>query len=138
MYLGPLLESNGRTTDQLRKMETEVNKNTAAIEVCQRDISELKEAATVGQSAKANQIANVQDLVREAALQLKNCKQLFITNGEQEAKVKETLNGILEREAKIERIIDLSNKNHQMEILLPDIKDLLLFRRKAQMNKKKC
>ena len=91
-------------------METEVNKNTFAIEVCQRDISELKEAATVGQSAKANQIANVQDLVREAALQLKNCKQLFITNGEQEAKVKETLNGILEREAKIERIIDLSKK----------------------------
>ena len=43
-------------------METKVNKNTAAIEVCQRDISELKEAATVGQSAKANQIANVQDL----------------------------------------------------------------------------
>ena len=39
LYLGPLLETNGRITDQLRKMETEVNRNTAAIEVCQREIS---------------------------------------------------------------------------------------------------
>ena len=52
----------------------------------------------------------MQDLVREATLQIKNSKQLFITNGEKEEKVKETLNDILKREAKIDRIIDLSKK----------------------------
>ena len=109
MYLGPLLETNGRITNQLKKMEEEVNKNTAAIEICQREIEELNVAADVGPSAKTTQMT-VEDLVKEATLQIKNSKQLFISKCEKEEKVKETLNNILERDAKIGRIIDLDKK----------------------------
>ena len=81
MYLGPFLETNGRITNQLKKMEDDVNRNSVAIEECQREIAELRQTANASQSAKVTQIGGVQDLVREATLQIKNCKQLFITNG---------------------------------------------------------
>ena len=109
MYLGPLLETNGRITNQLKKMEEDVNKNKAAIEICQREIEELRVTADVGPSAKTTQMT-VEDLVKEATLQIKNSKRLFISECEKEEKVKETLNNILERDAKIDRIIDLSKK----------------------------
>ena len=110
MYLGPLLETNGRISNQLKKMEDDVNRYSVAIEECQREIAELRQTANASQSAKVTQIGGVHDLVREATLQIKNCKQLFITNGEKEEKAKETLNDILKREAKIDRIIDLSKR----------------------------
>ena len=70
MYLGPLLETNGRITNQLKKMEEDVDKNRAAIEICQREIEELRMAADVGPSAKTTQMT-VEDLVKEATLQIK-------------------------------------------------------------------
>ena len=90
-------------------MEEDVNKNKAAIEICQKDIEQLRVTAEGGPSAKATQMT-VEDLVKEATLQIRNSKQLFISKCEKEEKVKETLNNILERDAKIERIIDLSKK----------------------------
>ena len=114
MYLGPLLETNGRITNQLKKMEEDVNKNTAAIEICQKDIEQLRVTAEVGPSAKATQMT-VEDLVKEATLQIRNSKQLFISKCEKEETVKETLNNILERDAKIDQIVELSKKNQKME-----------------------
>ena len=64
-------------------------------------------AADVGPSVKTTQMT-VEDLVKEATLQIKNSKQLFISKCEKEEKLKETLNNILERDEKIDRIIDLS------------------------------
>ena len=67
-------------------------------------------------------------MVREATLQIKNCKQLFITNGEKEEKVKETLNDILKREAKIDRIIDLSKRKSRDGKKLPEKREALLLK----------
>lgn len=69
MYLGPLLETNRRITNQLKKMEEYVNKNAAAIKVCQREIEELRVAADVSPSAKTTQMT-VEDLVQEAILKM--------------------------------------------------------------------
>ena len=76
-YLGPILLSNERIQEQLRSMEDQVNKDTAAIEVCQNQIDELRNAATVGHTCPVKKIAGLQEVAKEAKLHIKNSKQLF-------------------------------------------------------------
>ena len=47
MYLAPLLETNGRISNQLKKMEDDVNRNSLAIEECQREIAELRQTRLI-------------------------------------------------------------------------------------------
>ena len=114
-YLSPILQSNERIQEQLRSMEDQVNKNTAAIELCQNQIDELRDAAAVSHTCPTEKMAGLQEVVKEAKLQIKNSKQLFVTKIENEAKLKEMLDGILGRAAKIEQIIDLGRNKDDVE-----------------------
>lgn len=112
-YLGPILQSNERIQEQLRSMEDQVNKNTASIEVCQNKNDELRDAATVSHTCPAEKMAGLQEVVKETKLQMKNAKQLFVTKIENEGKLREMLDGILGRAAKIDQIIELGRKNNE-------------------------
>ena len=87
-----------------KKMEEDVNKNTAAIEICRREFKELRVAADVGPSAKTTQMT-VEDLVKEATLQIKNSKQLFISKCEKRRKSERDFKNILELMQKCESLI---------------------------------
>ena len=66
MYSGPLLETNRRITNQVRKMEEDHNKNAAAIALCQKEIEELRVTINFGPSAKTALMTSVQDLFKQA------------------------------------------------------------------------